>query len=203
MEIYFKPHLKRIQEKIFFRFIAESISEFKHIESNFSLPSSLIDGLLNRDEIIDLLEKDLLLPSKKISTCIDELKKLPNEIRIAEKIANISVDYVITSKQEIFFIEFHEKQHRSLSVDRLTPIFSKDLSEFRIPRFLQRLLRDIWRLKNLSNYKIIWWDWFEENPNAKIDFLSKGKSEFYLPNKFSLIKLCCGETNFPLHPEEK
>jgi hypothetical protein len=190
MEIYFKPHSSRIQEQIFFRFIIESISEFDHIENNFSLPSSLINELLNRDEIIELLEKDLLLPSKKIKTCIDELKKLPNEIRIAESIAKISVDYVIIDKKEIFYIEFHEKQHRRLSVDRLTPIFSNDLTEYRIPRFHQRLLRDIWRLKNLSNYKIIWWDWFEENPKAKINFLSKGKSEFYLPNKFSLIKLC-------------
>lgn len=117
--------------------------------------------------------------------CIEEMKKLPKELRIAESITKMSVDYVIKNGNEKFYIEFHEKQHRSLSVDRPTPIFSRDLVEYRIPRFLQRFLRDIWRWKYLDNYKIIWFDWFEVNSNTKIDFLSKGKNEYYLSGKFS------------------
>ncbi len=185
MDIYFRPHSSRIKEQIFFNSIKEAVPEAKHIQENFSLPCSLIGGLLNRNEIIELLESDSLLPSNKIKICIEELKLLPKELCIAKSIANMSVDYVISNGNEKFYIEFHETQHRSLSVNRSTLIFSKDLVEYRIPRFLQRFLRDIWRWKYLDNYKIIWFDWFDANPETIIDLTSKGKSEYYLSNKFS------------------
>lgn len=188
MEIYFKPHSSRIQEQLFFNSIKKSITEANHIKENFSLPKSLISELLKRDEIIALIECDSLLPKKKKNICLDEMKKLPKELRIAESIAKINVDYVITNGNENFYIEFHEKQHRYLSVNRPTPIFSNDLVEYRIPRFVQRFLRDIWRWKYLDNYKIIWFDWFEANPITKIDFTSNGKMELGLAGKFSFEK---------------
>lgn len=189
MEIYFKPHCKRLKEKIFFNYINSSIEKITHINANFVLPFEMINHLLNRDEIIDMLEKDTLLPSKRRTRCIEELNNLPLTLLIAKRIEDITIDFVIKNENVISYIEFHESQHSKLSVGKSSPIFSDSSEEYRIPRFLQRLLRDIWRWKYLDNFKIVWWEWFEENNDYKMDFFTKGKSEYYLKDKFSFINL--------------
>ena len=188
MEIYFKPHSSRIPEQKFFNFIRTSLVSANHISEDFALPLNFKDTLLDRDEILTSFETDVLLSAKRKKICISSLIKLPAEIRISESISSLSIDYAIQEKGKTFFIEFHELQHRKLPDDRLKPIFSNDLEEFRVPRCLQRFLRDVWRWKYLDNYKIIWLDWFEQNPKAKIDFTTEGKNEFCLAGKFSFEK---------------
>lgn len=185
MDIYFKPHSSRISEQKFFNFIQSSLVDTNHIREDFTLPYDFKETLIDRDEILSALEANVLLSEKRKKICSSYLKKLPTEIRIAEKISSLSVDFVIQENGKTYYIEFHELQHRKLPDNRLKSIFSKDLIEYQVPRCLQRLLRDIWRWKYLDNYKIVWLDWFEQNPKSKIDFTSDGKKEFYLDGKFS------------------
>jgi uncharacterized protein (DUF927 family) len=101
----------------------------------------------------------------------------------------LSVDIVIEENGYITFVEFHEKQHYRLSDKRLRPIFSQQGERYEIPRFLQRLIKDIWRWENLSNYKIVWQNWFEKNQGMPILFDLKKNEEFVLKDKFSISSI--------------
>lgn len=115
---------------------------------------------------------------------------MPDFVQVAKTIKDVSVDVVILNGAKVRYIEFHEKQHRNLSVNRQTPIFidsSKD-SSILIPRYAQRFLKDIWRYENLNNYQIVWWDWFEHNKLKGIDALfenERATKEFSFAGKFN------------------
>lgn len=188
MDIYFKPHKSRTAEQKFFNYIQSSLVDANHIREDFTLAFNFRETLIDRDEILSALETDVMLSEKRKQICISVLKILPAEIRIAKSTSSLSVDFAIQENGKTFYIEFHELQHRKLSDVRLKPIFSKDLVEYRVPRCLQRLLRDVWRWKYFDNYQIVWLDWFEQNPKPKSDFISEGKKEFYLDGKFSFEK---------------
>ena len=56
-----------------------------------------------------------------------------------------------------------------------------------VPRYLQRFLRDIWRWKFLSNYKIVWFDWFKVNPLFPIqELISDENYEYSLEGMFRI-----------------
>jgi len=187
--IYFKTHCNRKAEKIFFDYLKSGYKNITHIDKNYKLPDEYINKLIDTNELFISIETSQHIAEKKKKIIREFLNNLPNKIKVAKNITNLSVDIVIDDNGQLTFIEFHEKQHYRLSDKRLKPIFSKLDERYEIPRFLQRLIKDIWRWENLTNYKIVWQNWFENTHDLTIKFDEKKNEEFVLPNKFSISSL--------------
>ncbi len=185
-KIYFKPYSNRKQEAVFFEKLTDNFEEYMHIKVDYELPSSMLSNYLDIRSITDNLRKDQKLSSLKRDRLIQVLNNLPEKLKIAKKISNVSVDFTICDEKSIKHIEFHEKQHRNISDERLKPIFTPDNQRIEIPRYAQRFLKDVWRFKHLENYKIVWWDWFEKHQKFDISNCNK---EFYFQDKFSFYEL--------------
>lgn len=151
------------------------------------LPNHLESETLKPIEIAKRIKVNPHLSDNKKIKCLRELIQLPPEIKVVTSISNITVDFTIIMRNTKHYIEFHEGQHYKLSVSRPSNLYTIDNKLMKVPRFLQRLLRDIWRFKYLPNYKVVWHDWFELNKGADI-FNSKTK-EFALPGCFRISDL--------------
>lgn len=184
--IYFKEHFNRQAEKTFFNYLQKLFREVNHIDENYRLDHAYIDRLILTKKVSDFIIKSNLISDKKKAIAFEALSKLPGKVKVAKDISDLSVDFVIKDRNLLIFLEFHEKQHYRLSDYRLKPIFSSKDERFEIPRFLQRLMKDIWRWENLSNFKIVWHNWFEENQKTVINFRKNKNEEFVLPDKFSI-----------------
>lgn len=190
-EVYFRPHSSRQKEFLFFKTLIKHYPKINHIERNYPLPISLLEKKINVRDVEQKLIKCDEISIKKKKAVLESLATLPKEVLVAKAISEVSVDFVFIDKNdEITFLEFHEKQHRNLSVSRATPIFDEFGNRYEIPRYSQRLLKDIWRVEHLLNFKIIWWDWFESNPNISLEKITENlESELYIDHKFSFKKL--------------
>jgi hypothetical protein len=144
---------------------------------------------MNTTEIINRLESDEFLPNKRKIEIISILNSIPHDILVIDSLSDISVDFSLEISSKLYFYELHESQHRTLSVKRPSRIYSLEGKVIFVPRFIQRFLRDIWRIKYLPNYKIIWADWFEKNHTNFIFNLNSDFVEYCLPDKFSFSKL--------------
>lgn len=184
--IYFKEHSTRQAEKIFFNYLKTLYLNVNHIDENYRLDQHYIDRLILTNKVSDFVIKSILISDKKKAIALEALSKLPDKVKVAKEISDLSIDFVIQDKNHLIFIEFHEKQHYRLSDYRLKPIFSIKNERLEIPRFLQRLIKDIWRWENLSNFKIVWHNWFDKNQKTLIKFHKNKNEEFVLPNKFSI-----------------
>lgn len=157
---------------------------------NHILDSNLINKELNIEYIIEKIKNCSNLKDSKKIKCINSLIKVNKSIKVIKKIEDISVDFaIIDNNNKIYLIEYNENQHYIDSNTRKTKIYDNLNNEIKIPRFLQRLLRDIWRWKYLDNYCIVWKNWFELNKNKANNFLISGKCEFSLENKFKISDL--------------
>lgn len=184
MDLYFKPHPERKKEIDFFEDLKKELGDVNHINENYKLPDYLINFYLDIPNIIQNLKKENRLSTLKKGRLLAVLSDLPIKVKVAEKISNVTVDFVLKNQNEITFVEFHEKQHRNISVSRLVPIFTPDNRRIEIPRYSQRFLKDIWRLEFLPNYKIVWWDWYAKNGIKEFDFHNPNR-EYYINGKFS------------------
>ena len=184
-KIYFKPHPKRNLEKEFFKYLTFG-ERYEHISENYSLPPSYIDKLIDTTQLKLAIDRNLQIKSHKKIDLISSLDTLPRKVRVAKSIKEVSVDFVIEENCNITFIEFHEKQHYRLSDKLLRLIFSVDYERLEIPRFLQRLIKDVWRWQYLPNFKIVWHNWFDLNKHAKLSFELDQSQEFGLADKFTI-----------------
>ena len=183
MDVYFKPHPKRQKEIDFFEELKKRLGDVNHINENYKLPDSLLKHYLDIPTIIQKLKKEQRLSTLKKARLLEVLSQLPDKVKVAEKISNVTVDFVLNNNNEITFMEFHEKQHRNISVSRLSPIFTPGNRRIEIPRYSQRFLKDIWRLEFLENYKIVWWDWFEKNGINEFE-IHNPRREYFMNGKF-------------------
>lgn len=191
-EIFFSPNQRYRKELAFFSYLMQSGNGLIHIQKKYLLPETFVHHFLNRNEILNAINQDSFLPKKAKSVCEEVVSKLPEQFAVIKHISNISVDFTIRKGKEIYFIEFHEEQHRRLTKKKESSIYTTSFEQIRVPRFVQRLVKDIWRWKYLDNYQIIWSDWFETNPNEKVNLFSNGNKELFIPGKFSF-------TNFLNH----
>ena len=164
----------------------------QHINETYTLSENeFLNPFIDIRKIEKLLQEDNSLSSQKKSSVLDIIKQLPDRLRVAENNNLVSVDFLIIDKNKRkHYIEFHEIQHRVLSVSRLKPIYDKEYNRFDIPRFVQRFLKDTWRYENLPDYKIVWFDWFSANLNYNIpDLINSDKNEFAKEGQFTFTKL--------------
>lgn len=189
-KIYWAPHKSRAREEAFVRHLTTHLGGELVLE-RFNLAPAALDCLLHKSEILACLEKDTLLSAVKRRRCIDEISsKLSAEIRIATDVSRVSFDAVIQQSGHTFYWEFHEKQHRGLTVDRPQAVYGANGEAYLVPRYVQRFLRDIWRIKAFPNLSIVWEDWFEKHRQAYKPCLDHGFHEYHLPEKFSFEEFC-------------
>jgi hypothetical protein len=115
---------------------------------------------------------------------VRHLKSLPQRVYPALSPNRISFDFVIVSSRRTYYIEYHERQHASLSVNRPTKVFDADGSAHTVPRYVQRLIRDVWRIQTFSDVTVVWDDWFART-GRKPPQLARGFHEFSLPGRFT------------------
>lgn len=151
------------------------------------LENELIHKPVLTEDIFNSIIGSKFINEKKKKIASEYLLNLPNFLVPSRNIAELTVDFVIEDNSKLIFIEFHQKQHHTLSDYRLRPIYSNNGDRFEIPRFLQRLIKDYWRWKYLNNYKIVWHNWFVLNRSNNISFKEGLNEEFVLENKFSFL----------------
>lgn len=188
-KIYYKPHKSRQKEKQFFHFLEKRFLEAIHVPEDYAIDRSLLTRSLEKRWVLDRIEKYPLLSFKKKDNCLSALKLLDNEIIVGLGDTRISCDIVIEEGGTPYFFEFHEKQHRIDSNKREKCVYDVNGLSYVVPRYMQRLLRDIWRCKNLDPYTIVWWDWFDKNKALYKPELHAGFREYACHDKFSFQSL--------------
>ncbi|TVZ13951.1 hypothetical protein [Maribacter sp. MAR_2009_72] len=185
--IYNNAKNNQVRELSFLASLIKLFPDAEIIKESYNLPSSLASKTLNVKKLIKTISKNHKLSASKKAKCIHELTLLPEEIKVVRSIAKISVDFVIIYQEKIHFIEFHEQQHKIDSNKTSRKVYSINNDEIIVPRYLQRLLRDIWRIEHLNNYQIVWYDWFELTKDKNI--FNNSVREFTLEGKFKLSDL--------------
>ena len=111
-----------------------------------------------------LTDTSLLSPAAK-GRCYEALQNCPIKLKVALSTSLVSFDIVFKHEGKFYYWEFHENQHRSLQGSRPRDVFSPLDEPFKVPRGLQRLVRDVWRTEHFQPYTIVWHDWFAQNQN--------------------------------------
>jgi len=186
MHVYYKPHASRSSERAFFDHLVAHFPEAKVIDENFLVPNYTMSCTINKGQLTKALQKDIYLAPNKRRECIDILSACPNELKAVVDPKSISFDIVITTTQQTYYWEYHENQHRSLNVTRPQAIYnSTSNTPIIVPRFFQRLLRDVWRALYFQPYTIVWKDWFDRHKSTYKPALQTEFNEFSQTDKFS------------------
>ena len=184
--IYYQPHKRRIREAAFVQHLVQTFQQAQIVHGRFNIDPKYLDCFVQKEEIVAKLEVDNLLPNQRRQNCLELLANCPSQIKIALNPNRISFDVVVERDKQIYYWEFHEEQHRNLGVNRLQQIYNAADNEIiLVPRYLQRFIRDIWRVKCFRPYTIVWYDWFAQYQHEYQPELREGFHEFHLPNDFS------------------
>ena len=185
--LYYQPHQQRKSEAAFFKALHQFHPEAIFSYTHFEVPKEKMDQFLEVKKLILWLQKEQKLPVKKRTESLEILRKFPSEhLRVAFLPKEISFDIVLEKNQLFYYWEFQEKQHATLNIDRPKKVYTPDGEPVVVPRFFQRLMRDLWRLSFFRPYTSVWKDWFESE--ARIDEcleIAEGYREYHLPGKFS------------------
>lgn len=175
-------------EERFFQRLAAKVSTFRHVDAPYAIDPKLLDVEVETAVLRSALEADIHLPPKRRGRCLDLLATCPEALRVAQRPSDIEPDVVGEVDGTPYRWEFHEHQHRDLSVSRLAPVYSSAGQRIEVPRYFQRLVRDVWSVLAFPNFTIVWWDWFAANPGFSPE-LRSGLREHSLPDRFSFFHL--------------
>lgn len=188
MDVWHKVRANARYENEFTDHLMSEYENITIINQNPDLDPDMLSVTINAGKLLVSLESDNYLPPRRRTNCIEILRSLDcDEIQVALEISRVSFDYKIYYKDTYYYLELHEEQHRNLKDSRLKNIYCNSMP-IKVPRYLQRLTRDCWRLKCAKefglNYSIIWFDYLNKHGVPK-DFLSEGIHEYSLPDNFS------------------
>jgi hypothetical protein len=189
IRVFRKPHKSRKRENEFCAFLVKSW-DAELVPTAFVIDPTFTRLPVGSQQLVRWLEADRLLPAHRREQCIERLRDLPEQIVITLRSHRISFDFVVERGQERYYWEFHEQQHLKLADDRPQAVYAADGSMFRVPRYLQRLLRDVWRVKYFPNLTIVWHDWFAENRDSYVPVICRGFQEYHRPGMFSFRAFC-------------
>jgi hypothetical protein len=188
--IYYKPHKGRNKEAEFFNTLKTHFSGATIINRNYALPSECIEYLVDTNILVTWLEADTLLPSERRKKCMRVLNDCSAQLKVGLSASRISFDIVVVQNGRPYYWEFHEEQHRELTDGRESKLFISDNSPVIVQRYLQRLVRDVWRTQYFHPYTIVWSDWFTDNQTTYRPQLSDDFREFGKRSKFSFEAFC-------------
>jgi hypothetical protein len=191
LTIYYKPHSKRVREAVFVEHLKMAFPQARLVLDNFRISPTYLDRFVQTSDILAALEADNLLPKQPRQHCLDLLATCPSQIKIARDPGRILFDVVVEQDDQIYYWEFHEEQHWKLTVTRIQTIYDAgNNAPIPVPRYLQRLIRDIWRVMYFHPYTIVWHDWFARHQREYRPELREGFHELYLPGTFSFSTFC-------------
>ena len=188
LEIYYKPKRSVKREQAFADALIAALKPDQIIESYYPLSEELAHKCVEVAPIIKWAG-DSELSQKMRSKLLPELRKLPKRIRVVIDTKLISCDVVVVKNGVPSYLEFHEQQHRNLRSARATKIYAEDGTPIVVPRFVQRLLRDVWRATHLRPFTAVWYDYFDLYGVNGIVPLQNGYQEYFLPDKFKFMPL--------------
>jgi len=188
--IYHKPHQSRTREAVFFNALLTQFPNAVFCNENFPIQSNYLGKFVDTRKLIAWLETETLLPNTKRRQCVQILKGCPEQLKVALQVSRISFDIVVVANQQAYYLEFHEEQHRRLTVSRIRKVFASDGTAIEVPRYLQRLIRDVWRTLYFRPYTIVWSDWFEEHQATYKVTLRGSFQEFHKDGRFSFREFC-------------
>lgn len=171
MQLYYQPHKNRKKEAAFVQALKDQFQFDNIINKNYPMPD--LSGNINISRIQQNLAAQRIIDGKWVLLS-KHLESLPDVIKVFLKPSRISCDVVILKDGQPHFIEYHEKQHKTLSVNRPASIYALDGTPITVPRYVQRYLRDQWRLENLRPFTVIWDEYFNEHRLENIKFFSDG-----------------------------
>lgn len=158
MQLYHQPHRSRKKEAAFVQALVEHFGIQEVISHNYPIPENL-SGALFLTALSASLEAKMPA-GKRWPMLLAELQRLPEQVMVFLTPSQISCDVVIVDESKPHYIEFHERQHRTLSIDRPRTIYDISGEAITVPRYVQRFLRDMWRAQNLHPFTIVWDDYF-------------------------------------------
>ena len=186
LTIYNKPHRSRQAEAAFVQALRVQFPEATFVAENYPISEQFLAKYVHTPSLLAALDTDTRLSARQREQCRAILSTCPEQLQVALDPKRISCDVVITDEQRSYFWEYHENQHRSLNVIRPQHIYDAQTGKaVTVPRFVQRLVRDIWRLQYLWPYTIVWKDWFAQQQSRYQPQLQQGLHEYVLPNRFS------------------
>ncbi|MCH2547123.1 MAG: hypothetical protein MK052_05905 [Alphaproteobacteria bacterium] len=184
MEIFYKAKKRCDGEGVFAGALAEAF-QAKVRPEHYKLP----DGMpltLKTDHALKRLRTQLP-PCKSGPQLREHIQNLPPTVKIYTSIKRVNCDVVIVSNGRAHFIEYHEDQHRNLKDARSRKIFTEDGEAIMVPRYVQRYLRDIWRIEHLHPLTIMWEDQFERVGLKGFELAESGVIEH--SHRFALTQL--------------
>ena len=190
LTIYYKPHRKRIREAAFCNALVTQFPDAVLRNENYPIPFAYLEKLVDTHQLIAWLETETLLPNTRRQQCVQILKGYPEQLKVALQVSRISFDIVVVADQQAYYWEFHEEQHRRLKVARMSKVFAPDGTAIEVPRYLQRLIRDVWRTLYFRPYTIVWSDWFAAHAATYRVALGDSFQEFYTAGRFSFREFC-------------
>jgi hypothetical protein len=158
MQLYHQPHRSRKKEAAFVQALVGHFGIQEVIAHNYPIPENLSGGLSLTALSASLEAK--MPAGKRWPKLLAELQRLPEQVMVFLSLSQISCDVVIINEGKPHYIEFHERQHRTLSIDRPRTIYDMSGESITVPRYVQRFLRDMWRAQNLRPFTIVWDDYF-------------------------------------------
>lgn len=188
----------RQREAAFFNHFRAHFPGATSISENFRIDDSFLEKFVETEILIDWLLADEILPKKRRKRCIEILKDCPAQLKVALSNTRVSFDIVVQESGKTYYWEFHEEQHKNFWNSRATKVFSPDGLPVNVPRYLQRLVRDVWRMIYFEPYTIVWSDFFESNGMLYKPALSSGFHEFHDDGEFSFREFCqkCNDKAF-------
>ncbi len=187
--LYHTPHAARPRESRFAEVLCGRLGATR-VDTSFPTPEAFLQVSLDAKSVAAALLKDAMLPETRRQQCLVVLKALPERIFVARQAKDISFDCVVEEDHRLFFWEFHEEQHRTLKDARPKRVFGSDGAPYEVPRYLQRLLRDVWRAQSAKDLTVVWWDWFEQQEGHFSPQLLPGFHEFRVAGTFGIGQLC-------------
>ena len=185
--LYYQPNIQRAGESLFFAALKNHHPDAIISNSHYHVPPSKLDQFLEIQIMIRWLEVEPYFPTKKRKASLEILKTFPTpQLRIAFLPKEISFDFVLQKDDRVYYWEFQERQHAKLTVDRPKKVYTPAGDPIIVPRFFQRLMRDLWRLSFFRPYTSVWKDWFESDARSDACLeIGENYREYHRSGKFS------------------
>lgn len=173
-----------------FRVLMTQFPDAEVVWKSYKIDATYLDRLVDRSLLLSWLRTDRLLPANARDLCLATLTKdeCPSSFKVAR--TPLSCDFVLECDGRPYFWESHEEQHKTLTDYRKKRVYDADGKPFEVPRGLQRLIRDVWRVLYLRPYTIVWRYRDDHTPMTYVPSLLDGLHEFPYPGEFSFRQFC-------------
>lgn len=180
--LYYAPHSQTHRQSAFFYAFGRTFKKTCVVWEPYRLREADIAGVIETRQVADWLKAADGVGCKVKEKCLTALAHCPEQVRVALEPSQLSFDVTVVDEGgQPYFFEFHEEQHARMTVDRPAVIYDVQGSPITVPRFLQRLYRDLWRLMHVRPFEVVWADWFDAHKRSYKPALKTGLHEYALP----------------------